>query len=131
MLIGDVHKIESVIISVVMTAIEKSSVGQISLIGYYNQIDQELKMQVEYKGGSIVQLPTLQEVFEQIQNDDTGQKRDKNLRLRAFGLLVSKHIVEAYKGALCSGGNGFKGNINFNMHLRQVEDPIYSPSTYV
>ncbi len=54
MLIGDVHKIESVIISVVMTAIEKSSVGQISLIGYYNQIDQELKMQVEYKGGSIV-----------------------------------------------------------------------------
>ena len=131
MLIGDVDKIKSVIINVVMTALKKSSEGQISLIGYYNQIDQELKMQVEYKGRSIVKLPTFEDVFDKNQNDCAMKKRDQNLKLRVVGLLVSKQIVKAYKGALCSGSNGFKGNINFNMRLRQVLDPIYSPCTYV
>ncbi len=89
-------------------------------------------MQVEYKGSSIVKLPTLQDVaYDQSENDPSEKKHDKNLNMRAVGLIVSKQIVEAYRGALGSGSNGYKGNINFNMHLRQIEDPIYSPSTHV
>ncbi len=132
MLIGDVHKIKSVLINVVMTALSESSAGhRICLIGYYNQIDQELKMQVEYHGNSNVLIPTLQNVFDRGQKYSAMKKCDRNLNLRTVGLLVSKQIVIAYKGALCSSSNGFKGNVNFNMHLRQVEDPIYNPSACV
>jgi len=93
-LYGDVRRFQSLIINMLITALKVSSGLIIELSGSYSEEDEELVMQVAYKGIAIPNLAN----YTDLSSLERDTEKLNGGELNVIGLFMAKRVCKMYHG---------------------------------